>query len=159
MSFSFLSPEQMSNIGGWMVFLAAIFLLILIPLTIVEIVAQKRLEKRCTAIANGTYAGTKVMKSERRSHNNKGEPAPLVFEQVRYYANGKELVTSPGLTHGITSKTELGAPLVIHYDPNVPTYCWAHTPSAKIGASVWRKTFAWCTVVAFVLGIALIRLS
>ena len=60
MSFSFLSPEQMSNIGGWMVFLAAIFLLILIPLTIVEIVAQKRLEKRCTAIANGTYAGTKV---------------------------------------------------------------------------------------------------
>ena len=159
MSFSFLTPEEISNIGAALVFFSVIFLLILIPLTIVEMVTQRNSRKNCTSIANGMYAGTKVMKTESKVRPKNGNPAPLVYEQVRYYTNGQEIVVTPRSIHGITSKTEVGTPLVIHYDPDMPRSCWAHTPTARMGASIWRKIFAGCTVIAFVLGIVLIRLS
>ena len=159
MSFSFLTPEEISNIGAALVFFSVIFLLILIPLTIVEMVTQRNSRKNCTSIANGTYAGTKIIRSESKRRPKNGNPAPLVYEQVRYYTNGQEIVVTPRSIHGITSKTEVGTPLVIHYDPDMPGSCWAHTPTARMGATIWRKIFAGCTVIAFVLGIVLIRLS
>ncbi|MBO4365799.1 MAG: hypothetical protein J5804_05855 [Eggerthellaceae bacterium] len=154
MYYGFMPPDRMMNLGAWMLLFCFVFLLILVTLAITETIVQARSNKRCTATANGTYAGSEIV------HIGHGrDRETIVYELAEFYANGRTFTARMRTARGIGMTTAEGIPIVVHYDPDNPSFCWGHTPGMENKPTTWRTVFRWCTIVTFVIGAVLIALS
>ncbi len=150
----FMPPDRMMNFGAWLLLIGFVLLLILVTLAITESIVQARSNKRCTAIANGTYAGTETVRIGRGRNRE-----TIVYELGKFFANGQTVTARLRMARGIGMKTSVGDPIVVHYDPNNPSFCWGHAPGEESKTTTWRTIFRWCTIVTLAMGVLLIALA
>ncbi len=137
------------------VLIAGVFALIagvvLFPIGLyTEKVTVKRLFQRCSAVTRGAYAGTDAVRRGSKT---------ITYEMARFEADGNAYTYRLSHTQGIGFTTEYGAPLIVHYDPNDPSVCWASTPEEDAGGPQGVVVMKWLGLGLLVGGVVLVAAS
>ena len=116
-------------------------------LAIVDFFTSTGLKKTCTKTVNGAYVGNETVRVGNRSNHN-----TIVYDLAKYGVGDETITARMGISRGIRLSTPIGAPLVVHYDPDNPSKCWGHTPDIEVGSSKDKIGLAkWISIAGVVL--------